>query len=75
MAEAHGLPLSNHLFAEVSAHLMCVTPTAGWFETCDWPAPVLKNAVEVRDGMVWPSDRPGIGIEWNEAAIARFAVS
>jgi len=74
LAEVHGMPLSNHLFAEVSAHLMSVTPTAGWFEWCDWPVPVLNQAVEVRDGMVWPSDKPGIGIEWDEAAIARFAI-
>jgi mandelate racemase len=74
LAEAHGLPLSNHLFAEVSAHLMAASATAGWFEWCDWPNPVLAQAVDVRDGMVWPSEQPGIGIEWDEAAITRFEV-
>jgi mandelate racemase len=74
LAEVHGLPLSNHLFAEVSAHLMAASPTAGWFEWCDWPNPVLAAPVEVRDGLVWPSEKPGIGIEWDEAAIARFEV-
>jgi mandelate racemase len=74
MAEVDGLPLSNHLFAEVSAHLMAASATAGWFEWCDWPSPVLAQALEVRDGRVWPSDKPGIGVEWDEAAIARFEV-
>lgn len=72
MAEVYAMPLSNHLFAEVSAHLMAASPTASWFEWCDWPNPVLAAPVEVRDGLVWPSEKPGIGIEWDEAAIARF---
>jgi mandelate racemase len=74
MAEVYGMPLSNHLFAEVSAHLMAASPTAGWFEWCDWPNPVLARPVEVRDGRVWPSEAPGIGIAWDEAAVARFEV-
>jgi mandelate racemase len=75
LAEAHGLPLSNHLFAEVSAHLMAASPTASWFEWCDWPNPVLAAPVDVRDGLVWPSEQPGIGIEWNEAAVTRWRVA
>lgn len=71
LAEAHGVPLSNHLFPEVSAHLMALAPTASWFEWCDWANPVLKQPVEVRDGDVWPSEAPGIGIEWDDAALAR----
>jgi mandelate racemase len=74
MAEVYAMPLSNHLFAEVSAHLMAASATASWFEWCDWPNPVLAAPVDVRDGLVWPSERPGIGIEWNEAAVARFEV-
>jgi mandelate racemase len=74
MAEVYAMPLSNHLFAEVSAHLIAASPTAAWFEWCDWPNPVLAAPVDVRDGLVWPSEKPGIGIEWNEAAVARFEV-
>jgi mandelate racemase len=75
MAEVYAMPLSNHLFAEVSAHLMAASPTASWFEWCDWPNPVLARHVEVRDGLVWPSERPGIGVEWDEAAVQRFLVA
>jgi mandelate racemase len=75
MAEVYGMPLSNHLFAEVSAHLMAASATAGWFEWCDWPNPVLAHAVDVRDGLVWPSEQSGIGIEWNEAGVARCLVA
>jgi mandelate racemase len=74
LADAHNMPLSNHLFAEVSTQLMAASATAGWFEFCDWPNPVLARTVEVRDGQVWPSMAPGIGVEWNEAAVARYQV-
>jgi mandelate racemase len=74
MASAHTLPLSNHLFGEVSAQLMSMSPTASWFEWCDWPEPVLARHVQLRDGMAWPSTEPGIGIEWDEAAVRRFLV-
>jgi mandelate racemase len=74
LASAHGLPLSNHLFAEVSAHLMAASATAHWFEWCDWSEPVLSSAVEVRDGNVWPGNEPGIGVAWNEAAVAQHLV-
>lgn len=74
LAEAHALPVSNHLFPEVSAQLMCVTPTAGWFEWADWSSPVLTRPVDVRDGQVWPSGAPGIGLEWDEAAVAQHRV-
>lgn len=75
MAGVYAMPLSNHLFPEVSAQLMAVSATAGWFEWCDWAEPVLKRRVEVRGGRVWPSLEPGIGIEWDEAALARHRVT
>lgn len=74
MANVYSMPLSNHLFPEVSAQLMAVTATAGWFEWCDWAEPVLKRPVEVREGRVWPSTQPGIGVEWDETALARHVV-
>lgn len=73
LAEPAGVPLSTHLFPEVSAHLMAVTPTAHWLEYVDWAAPLLREPVAIRDGHAVVPDRPGIGIEWDEAAVARFA--
>ncbi|MCM3563063.1 enolase C-terminal domain-like protein [Hydrogenophaga intermedia] len=71
LAEAAGLPLSTHLFPEVSVHLMAATPTRHWLEYVDWASPVLAEPVRVRDGKVSVPDRAGTGIEWDEAAVAR----
>ena len=75
LAHAHGIEMSSHLFPEVSCHLLGVTPTCHWLEYMDWAAPVLKQPCELKDGYVVIPDRPGTGIEWDEAAVKRYLVS
>lgn len=75
ITHAHGMEMSSHLFPEFSSHLLAVTPTCHWLEYVDWGSPVLKEPVQVRNGHVVISDRPGAGIEWNEDAVKRFLIS
>jgi mandelate racemase len=74
LAQAHGLPVSSHLFPELSAHLLAITPTAHWLEWTDWSSPIVATPLEVKDGAVWPSTAPGIGLAWDEAAVRRWLV-
>jgi mandelate racemase len=64
LASVKGLPVSSHLFCEVSAQLLAATPTAHWLEYAEWWSPILAEPLEIRDGMAIPSDRPGSGIDW-----------
>jgi mandelate racemase len=64
LASAKALPVSCHLFPEVSAQLLAATPTAAWLEYVDWWSPVVKQPLEIRDGMAIPSEAPGSGIDW-----------
>jgi mandelate racemase len=64
--------MSTHLFPEISAHLMTVTPTAHWLEYVDWADAVLQQPLQVKDGHVRISEAPGNGIAWDESAIATF---
>ena len=73
LAEAHALPMSNHLWPELSARLLCCTPTAHWLEYSDWWNPVLAEPLRVVDGLAVIDDTPGSGLAWDEAAVARFA--
>ena len=73
IAGAAGIPMSTHLYPEVAAHLMRVTETAHWLEWQDWADPILREPFELRDGHLLVPDRPGQGIDWDEAAVARFA--
>ena len=74
LAEAAGLPMSTHLFPEISAHLMAATPTRHWLEFVDWAAPILAQPLAVVNGQVSVPDRPGSGIEWNDDAVRRYRV-
>src|SRR5512143_1793299 len=74
LAHAHGIEMSSHLFPEFSVHLLGVTPTCHWLEYMDWAAPVLQEPLAVKDGVARIPDRPGAGIRWDEAAVARYAV-
>jgi mandelate racemase len=67
--------MSTHLFSEVSAHLMTVTPTAHFLEYVDWANPVLQQPLRVKNGYVLTSERPGSGVEWDEAAVKRYLIA
>lgn len=72
MAETAGMPLSTHLFPEVSVHLMAATPTRHWLEYVDWAAPILAHPMVIRAGHAHPPDTPGTGIEWDDNAVNRY---
>ena len=72
IAGVAGVPMSTHLYPEFAAHLMRVTETAHWLEWQDWVDPLLQRPFEVREGRLHIPDVPGAGLEWNEAAVARY---
>lgn len=73
IAAAEGIEVSTHLYPEVSAHLMRVTPTAHWLEWQDWGCKLLAEPFPVRDGFIEIPDRPGSGIVWDEDVIKHYA--
>jgi mandelate racemase len=70
IAGAAGTPVSTHLYPEVAAHMMRITETAHWLEWQDWADPILERPYEIRDGLLHIPEVPGVGIEWNEKAVA-----
>ncbi|MDP2249767.1 MAG: enolase C-terminal domain-like protein [Hydrogenophaga sp.] len=74
LAESAGLPVSTHLFPEVSLQLMAATPTRHWLEYVDWASPILAQPMEIQGGMATALDTPGTGIDWDEAAVQRYRV-
>jgi mandelate racemase len=71
LAEAAQLPASSHTFPEFSAHLLGATPTAHRLEYLDHVGGLLAEKVRVEDGHVVIPDRPGSGIDWDEAAVRK----
>src|SRR3984893_7629730 len=70
IAAAAGIPISTHLYPEVAAHVMRVSETAHWLEWQDWANPILQQPYEVKDGKLHIPDVPGVGLEWDERAVA-----
>lgn len=73
-AEAASLPVSSHIFVEASAHVLSVTPTAHWLEHLDIAGAVLTEPYEPINGTVTPKG-PGLGISWDEKAVAKCLIS
>ncbi len=73
LAHAKGIRVSNHLWPEISARLLCCTPTAHWLEYADWWNPILAAPLRIEKGMAIVGDTFGTGVEWNEGAVSQFA--
>jgi mandelate racemase len=70
---AASIPVSSHVYVEASAHVLPVTPTAHWLEHLDLAGGILEEPPPVVDGTV-AARGPGLGLAWDEAAVARHAL-
>jgi mandelate racemase len=73
LASAAQVPMSSHLYPEVSAHLLAATATAHWLEYVDWMNPLLQEPLAIVNGMAQAPDRPGLGLTWNDDMVRRYA--
>lgn len=73
MAQAASMPVSSHLFIEASSHVLAITRTCHWLEFMDFGSGILANPYRVKSGQV-TAQGPGLGIEWDEAAVGRYGV-
>ncbi len=74
LAEAKGRPVSSHLFPEISAHLLAVTPSCHWLEYLDVAGEILHQPLVIENGEALIPEGPGSGVAWDEAAVERFLV-
>ena len=74
LAQAAGVEMSSHLFPEASAHLLAATPTCHWLEFVDWAEPLLAEPFQLSNGHLVAPERPGLGMTWDEKALARYAL-
>ena len=61
LAAAHDLPVSSHLFPEMSLSVLAGLENATWLEHMPWLAPLYRETLELRDGAAVVPDRPGWG--------------
>ena len=72
LAAERSIPMSSHLFPEVSAHLLAVTPTAHWLEYVDWADAIVEEPLRIVDGNAIAPARAGNGLTWHKEAVERY---
>jgi L-alanine-DL-glutamate epimerase-like enolase superfamily enzyme len=67
LAEAWGMPVTPHVFHEVSIHLAGAAPNARWIEHVPWWDSLFVEPVRAEDGLLRAPDKPGLGLafDWN----------
>ena len=73
LAHAANKKASSHLWPEISAQLLSVTPTAHWLEYADWWNAIVADPLVVTDGQASFDGVIGSGIEWSGKAVERYA--
>lgn len=73
-AESFGAKVTPHLFMEHSAHLAAACPNVTWQEYQPWWQPVMASPIEMKNGNIVLSDRPGFGFDIDSDAVASFEV-
>jgi mandelate racemase len=72
LAAEHRIKMSSHLFPEVSVHLLAATPTCHFLEYMDWADALVQEPLRIVDGHAIIPERPGNGLIWDQAKVARL---
>jgi L-alanine-DL-glutamate epimerase-like enolase superfamily enzyme len=62
LAEHRNLQLAPHFAMEIHVHLAAAYPYEPWLEHFDWLHPLFSERLEIRDGRMHLSGRPGLGV-------------
>lgn len=73
-AQKHAIPISSHLFPEISIHLLAIVENRHFLEYVNWMDAILEEPLQPENGFVRPSKSPGTGIGWNAAAVAKYLI-
>jgi len=72
LAESFNMQVCPHYLMELHLGLCAAVPNATWVEFIPQLDDITHDRIAIVDGYASPSDRPGLGIEWNWDAIARL---
>lgn len=70
MAEAHNVPVCPHFLMELHVSLVCAIPNAPWLEYIPQLDSLTAAPMRMQNGRAFPSDDPGLGIDWNTDRLA-----
>jgi L-alanine-DL-glutamate epimerase-like enolase superfamily enzyme len=74
LAASFDLPISSHLFPEMSLQLLAHVPTAHSLEYVEWFTPLYEEKIKLVDGTAQIPDAPGWGMSLDRDAIRHHAL-
>ena len=72
MAEAANLPIVSHVMPEILVHVVAACPNGLTVEYMPWMLELFEETPEIDNGELVLSNKPGLGLEFDEKAIASF---
>ena len=75
MAEAFNLPVVSHVIPEIHSHLVAAVPNGLTVEYMGWMLTLFEGTAGFDNGELVLSDRPGLGLTFNQETINRFGVA
>ena len=72
MAEAFNLPVVNHLYPEISVHLVAAVPNGLTVEYKPWSSKLYEEVPMPDKGELAVPDKPGLGIKFNREVLKRY---
>jgi L-alanine-DL-glutamate epimerase-like enolase superfamily enzyme len=74
MAEAFNLPVVSHLIPEIHVQLIAAIPNGLTVEYMPWTERFYEELPRMEDGQLVLPDKPGLGLSFDQAALAMYAV-
>ena len=74
MAEAYNLPVVSHVMPEILCHLIAACPNGLTVEYMPWMLSLYEETPAIEDGMLVLPTGPGLGLTFDEKALASFKV-
>ena len=71
LAETFDVAVCPHFLMELHVSLCAAVPNAAWVEYIPQLDPITHSRLRIEAGFALPPQTPGLGIEWDWAAIAR----
>jgi L-alanine-DL-glutamate epimerase-like enolase superfamily enzyme len=75
LAETFNVPVCPHFLMELHVSLTAAVPNGAWVEYIPQLDSITTSRMTMRDGYAVPPETPGLGIDWDFAAIDKRAVA
>jgi L-alanine-DL-glutamate epimerase-like enolase superfamily enzyme len=75
MAEAFNVPVVSHLIPELHVHLVAAIPHGLTVEYMPWTLRFFEETPAIEDGQLVVPQKPGLGLQFDAAAIKRYQIA